>query len=233
VDFPPEEVASAAAANRCPIIAYTYSEPVVFFEYMYDTSVKARQKDIRNVVVTGGHINPEPLADLLEVVDAVKVDLKSFRQSFYTDYVRGELKPVLKAIEIIHRSKVWLELVYLVIPSLNDGEEEISDLCRWIMETLGPDVPLHFSRFHPMYLLKNLPPTPISTLEKCRDIALEKGIHFAYLGNVPGHKGENTICPGCGKTIIQRYAYFIRDININKEDGTCRFCGRPQPGVWS
>ena len=231
MDFPPSEVVSAASASQCPIIAYTYSEPIVFFEYMYDTSVLAGQKGIRNVVVTGGHINPEPLTDLLEVVEAVKIDLKSFRQSFYTQYVRGELKPVLEAIQIIHKKGIWLELVYLVIPSLNDSTAEIADLCRWITSSIGFDVPIHFSRFHPMYLLKNLPPTPLSTLERCRDIALEQGLRYAYIGNVPGHKGENTFCHNCGKVLIERYAYSIQALNIS--DGKCRFCGRRQPGVWS
>jgi pyruvate formate lyase activating enzyme len=231
MDFPPSEVVSAASASQCQIIAYTYSEPVVFFEYMYDTSVLAGQKGIKNVVVTGGHINPEPLTDLLEVVEAVKVDLKAFKQSFYTQYVRGDLKPVLEAVRIIHKKRIWLELVYLVIPSLNDSAEEITDLSRWITDTIGPDVPIHFSRFHPMYLLKNLPPTPVSTLERCRDIALEQGVRYAYIGNVPGHKGENTFCPNCGKVLIERYAYSIQTLNIS--GGKCRFCGRIQPGIWS
>ena len=230
IDFSPSQVVQAAENNRCPSIAYTYSEPVVFFEYMYDTAALAQKRGIRNLVVTGGHINPEPLQDLLEVVDAVKVDLKSFRQKFYTDYVRGELKPVLETIKAIRSKGTWLEIVYLVIPSLNDSHEEIIQLSRWITDTIGPDVPLHFSRFQPMYLLKNLPPTPIKTLEECREIALRQGIHYVYIGNVPGHAAENTICPQCGKILIERYAYSIQKNEINK--GKCRFCGCPQPGAW-
>jgi pyruvate formate lyase activating enzyme len=232
VDFPPAEIVSTATANTCPIIAYTYSEPVVFFEYMYDTAVLAAKKGLRNAVVTGGHINQDPLADLCQVVDAIKIDLKSFRQSFYTQYVRGELKPVLEAIQRIQREGIWLELVYLVIPSLNDSVEEITDLSNWIANTIGPEVPLHFSRFHPMYMLKNLPPTPVSTLERCRNIALKMGLHYSYIGNVPGHEGENTICPNCSRILIERYAYAIRSMNII-EGGKCRFCGHLQPGVWS
>jgi len=231
VDFSPSQVAQAAVDNNCPVIAYTYSEPVVFYEYMYDTAVFARKKGVRSAVVSGGHINPDPLRDLLQVVDAVKIDLKSFRQKFYSEYVRGELKPVLEAIRIIQKSGKWLELVYLVIPSLNDSPQEIRDLADWIMDAIGPDVPLHFSRFQPMYLLKNLPPTPVSTLERCRETALAKGIHYVYIGNVPGHEGERTMCPGCGKVLIKRYAYSIQALEIS--EGKCRFCGRLQPGVWT
>ncbi|MFQ6110314.1 MAG: AmmeMemoRadiSam system radical SAM enzyme [Candidatus Aminicenantales bacterium] len=230
-DFPPRQVAALAQNNRCPVIAYTYTEPIVFFEYMYDTSVLSRRKAIKNVVITGGHINPEPLQDLVKVVDAIKVDLKSFSQSFYTKYVRGELEPVLEAIKIVHKSAAWLEIVYLVIPSLNDSAEEIRKMSRWVMEEVGPEVPVHFSRFHPMYLIKNLPPTPISTLERSRRIALEEGIHYVYIGNVPGHEAENTFCPQCQKIIIRRIGYDIKRIDIRK--GHCKFCGHPIPGIWS
>jgi pyruvate formate lyase activating enzyme len=231
IDLPPSLAVSTAEKNRCPIIAYTYSEPVVFYEYMYDTSVEARKKNIRNVVVTGGHINPEPLQDLTKVVDAVKVDLKSFSEQFYLDYVRGELQPVLEAIKIIADSPVWLELVYLVIPTLNDSPDEIRNLSRWIMREIGPKIPIHFSRFHPMYLLKNLPPTPISILERTRKIALEEGLEYVYIGNVPGHEAEDTYCPKCTKPILQRTGYLVQKIDILT--GKCQFCHHPIPGVWS
>lgn len=230
-DFPPEEVAAAASKYRCASIAYTYTEPIVFFEYMVDTSVAARKAGIRNGVVTGGHIRPEPLQDLLEVVDAVKVDLKAFRQDFYTAYVRGELQPVLDAIRMVHQAKVWLEIVYLVIPTLNDGIEDIRKMCRWMMREIGPDVPLHFTRFHPMYLMKNLPPTPISTLETLRDAAIREGLSYVYLGNVPGHEAENTRCPGCGKTIIERFGLEIKSVRL--EEGACLNCHKPIPGIWA
>lgn len=231
VDFPPSSVIRSAQKYSCPVIAYTYSEPIVFYEYMYDTSQLARSKGIKNVVITGGYINPEPLQDLIKVVDGIKIDLKAFTQKFYSEYVRGKLQPVLDAIKMVSQSDVWLEIVYLVIPTLNDSPEEIQSLCRWIMKEAGPDVPLHFSRFHPMYLLKNLPPTPISTLERCRQIALDEGIHFPYVGNVPGHKGESTYCPQCHKTVIKRRGYQIQKINLNQ--GRCQFCDTPIPGIWS
>lgn len=230
-DLPPEAVGPAAKNNNCLSIAYTYTEPVVFFEYMVDSSVASKKLGLKNVVVTGGHINPEPLEELIKVVDAIKVDLKSFSESFYREYVRGELKPVLEAIKLIHQRKRWLEIVYLVIPTLNDQEAMIRQLCRWLLKEVGPDVPVHFSRFHPMYLLKNLPPTPISTLEKLHAIAREEGLRYVYIGNVPGHKAESTYCHSCGQMIIERIGYQIGRIELRQ--GRCRFCQSPIPGIWA
>jgi len=229
-DFPPRAVVEAAKKYRCEVIAYTYTEPVVFYEYMYDTSLEARKKGVRNAVITGGHINPEPMEELTKVVDAIKVDLKAFSQDFYTNYVRGELQPVLEAIKIVHKSSAWLELVYLVIPTLNDSSDEIRKMCQWIMKEIGPDVPLHFSRFVPMYLVKNLPPTPLSTLEKVRKIALEEGINYVYIGNVPGHSAESTYCPNCKKIVIERRGYSIGKIAL--KGGRCKYCNNPIPGIW-
>jgi len=230
-DLPPGAVAETASKYRCSSIAYTYTEPVIFFEYMYDSSVAARLKGIKNCVVTGGHIRLEPLQDLLKVVDAVKIDLKAFRQDFYSSYVRGELQPVLEAIRAVHKSKVWLEIVYLVIPTLNDSPEDIRRMCRWLAQEIGPDVPLHFTRFQPMYLVKNLPPTPLSTLEALRDVAIREGLHYVYIGNVPGHKAENTECPRCGKTVIERFGLMVKNFYLEK--GACRFCRNPIPGIWA
>jgi pyruvate formate lyase activating enzyme len=231
VDLSPAEVVATAQHYDSPVIAYTYSEPIVFFEYMYDTSVLARKSDIKNVVVTGGHVQPEPLKELIKVVDAIKVDLKAFSQDFYTEYVRGELKPVLEAIKIISKSPIWMEIVYLVIPTLNDSDEEIKRLSQWILEEVGPDVPIHFSRFQPMYLLKNLPPTPQSTLENARAIARKEGIHYVYIGNIPGHEAENTYCPNCQNIAIERRGYRI--IKNNIKNGKCKFCSNPIPGIWT
>jgi len=230
-DFPPSSVVDYAQKYKCPSIAYTYTEPIVFFEYMYDTSAAAQRRRVRNVVVTGGHINPEPLQDLIKVVDAIKIDLKSFSEGFYHDYVKGKLEPVLEAIKIVHKSNVWLEIVYLVIPTLNDSPEEIRKMCRWLIKEIGPDVPIHFSRFHPMYLVKNLPPTPVSTLEKAYKIAQEEGLHYTYVGNVPGHEAESTYCPKCKKTVIKREGYQIKKMELS--GGKCRFCRTIIHGVWS
>jgi pyruvate formate lyase activating enzyme len=230
-DLPPQEIASAAGQYSCPSIAYTYTEPVVFFEYMYDTSVEARGLGIKNCVVTGGHINPEPLADLLKVVDAVKVDLKAFNQEFYSNYVRGDLGPVREAIKAVRQSKVWLEIVYLVIPTLNDNPEEIRRMCQWLLKEVGPDVPLHFSRFLPMYLIKNLPPTPISTLERAHRIALNEGLRYVYIGNVLGHSAESTYCPHCHRPVIERSG--LRVTRIRLVGGACGACQYPIPGHWA
>jgi len=231
INLPPDAVVTSAENQGCPVIAYTYSEPVIFYEFMYDTSLQARRKGLKNVVVSAGYITSQPLADLLKVVDAIKIDLKAFNQDFYHQYVRGELQPVLDTIKQIASSPVWLEIVYLVIPTLNDNPDEIRKMCQWLKTEIGPDYPLHFSRFHPMYLIKNLPPTPVSTLERLRQIALEEGLHYVYLGNVPGHPGESTYCPNCGKLIVERYGYTINKNEISK--GKCRFCGQKIPGVWS
>ncbi len=230
-DFPPELAAAQAEKNRCRTIAYTYTEPVVFFEYMYDTAVKAREKGVRSIVVTGGNVNREPLLDLLEVVDAVKVDLKAFDESFYTNYVRARLGPVLETIKTIAKSGTWLEIVYLVIPTLNDKPAAIRDMARWIRNEAGDRIPVHFSRFQPMYLLKNLPPTPVTALDTARSIALEEGLKYVYVGNVPGHQAESTYCPTCGRRIIGRFGYKIETMDI--VGGKCRHCGQPIPGVWS
>ena len=230
IDFPPPAVIRSAKHNNCSSIAYTYSEPVVFYEYMYDTSLEARRNHLRNVVVTGAHINTNPLKELLPVIDAIKVDLKGFTQDFYTRYVRGNLRCVLDSIKTIAASPVWLEIVYLLIPTLNDDDASIRGMCRWIRDEIGSDVPLHFSRFYPMYLLRNLPPTPLASLERAHQIALDSGLHFVYIGNVPSHEFENTYCPHCGEKVISRKGYRISEINL--KHGNCRFCRQPIPGVW-
>ena len=229
-DLPPEAAAARAQDYRCPSIAYTYTEPTVFFEYMYDTAGRARRRGVKSLVVTAGHINAEPLRDLLEVVDAVKVDLKGFTDKFYADYVRGELKTVLATIRAVASSKAWLEIVYLVIPTLNDRLGSIREMARFVRDEAGPDVPVHFSRFQPMYLVRNLPPTPVSTLEAARRAALEEGLRFVYVGNVPGHEGESTACTGCGAVVVERTGYRVGAVRLKK--GRCEACGTPIPGIW-
>jgi pyruvate formate lyase activating enzyme len=230
-DIPPGVVAAQAERYACPSIAYTYTEPVVFYEYMVDTAVEARRRGVRSVVVTGGHIKPEPLKELVAVVDAIKVDLKAFDQNFYAEYVRGELKTVLETIRTVAKSKAWLEVVYLVIPTLNDSMADIRQMARWVKNEAGESVPVHFSRFQPLYLMKNLPPTPVSTLESARNTALEEGLRFVYIGNVPGHAGENTYCTKCGKAVIRRTLFTVEDIQL--KGGKCKSCGASVPGVWS
>jgi len=230
IDLPPASVVKNASAHNCASIAYTYSEPTVFYEYMYDTAEEGRSNNIKSVVITAAYINQKPLQELCKKVDAVKIDLKSFSDKYYKEIVNGELKPVLDALVTIKKSGVWNEIVYLVVPTLNDSEQEIRDLCRWIQSNLGRNVPIHFTRFHPQYLLKNLPPTPLSTLERCKAIADSEGLNYVYLGNVPGHKAGNTYCPECGKTLIQRLGYQTGPVNIKNNE--CEFCKSVIPGIW-
>jgi len=229
--LPPETLAATAKSNGVPLLSATYSEPVVFWEYVRDTARAGRALGVRSTVVSNGYIQEQPLKDVLPHLAAMKVDLKSFREPFYRDVVRGELKPVLKAIETIRASSAWLEIVVLLIPGLNDSEEEVRDLSRWVKATLGPEVPVHLTRFHPTYRLTNLPPTPLDTLERAWAVAKGEGLHFAYLGNVPGHAGESTFCPGCGGRLIRRVGFEVLENRLAA--GTCPDCKRTIPGVWS
>jgi pyruvate formate lyase activating enzyme len=163
-------------------------------------------------------------------VDAIKIDLKAYSQKFYREVVNGDLPSVLKTLAAIRKYGVWLEIVYLVIPTLNDSGEEIKGLARWVKTELGPDVPLHFTRFHPDYLLKNLPPTPLETLERAKAIADAEGLHYVYIGNVPGHPAENTYCPKCRRMVIERAGFTIAGLHLDR--GKCQFCQQPIPGVW-
>jgi len=228
---PPGEVAAAARQDRCPVIAYTYSEPVVFFEYTMDVARAGRDLGLRSVVVSGGYIQQDPLRELCAAVDAIKIDLKSFSEKYYKEVVNGELKPVLDTLAAIRKHGRWCEIVYLVVPTLNDSDSEFKALCKWIRAELGPDVPIHFTRFHPMYLLKNLPPTPVATLERAKAIADAEGLHYVYVGNVPGHPAENTYCPKCRKVVVERLGFTIKAMHLHK--GKCQFCGQPIPGVWT
>ncbi len=231
IDLPPDKAAETAVRYKCPTIAYTYSEPTVYFEYMADTAVEARRRGVRSVVVSGGHINPEPLEDLTKKVAAIKIDLKAFRPEFYKEYVRGDLQPVLDNLVLIKKSGVWLEIVYLVIPTLNDSVDDIRRMARWLAGAVGPDVPLHFTRFSPMYLLKNLPPTPVATLEAVRRAAREEGLRFVYIGNVPGHEAENTLCPKCSTLLIKRFGFQIQQNTL--KEGACPNCRTAIPGLWT
>ena len=227
----PDEVAETARRTQAKSIAYTYTEPVIFYEYMYDCAVASRSQGIRNVMVSNGYIQEKPLRKLCGVLDGIKVDLKSFRQKYYQEICAGDLKPVLDSLEIIHDEKVWCEIVYLIVPTLNDSEAEIDELCAWVAARLGPDVPLHFTRFHPQYRLKNLPSTPVSSLEMALEIAKNKGLHYVYLGNVPGHEAESTRCPACKEIVVKRIGFTVLEQSIRA--GKCAHCGNPIPGVWS
>jgi len=228
--MPPEEVARRAQAEGA-CVTFTYSEPIVFLEYCIDTAIAAHKLGVRTTMVTGGSGEVEPMKEACKVLDAVKIDLKGFTEDYYRKLCKGKLAPVLKTIETVHESGVWLELVHLCIPGANDNEPEIRDMVRWVKTHLGADVPLHFTRFSPQYQMKNVPPTPFETLVRCRDIALGEGLHYVYTGNVPGIEGENTYCPRCHKVVVARHGFHVESVSL--KSGHCAFCGQIIPGVWS
>lgn len=229
-DAPPEAVVSAALSRQSTAVAYTYSEPTIFYEYMLDTAHLARVNGLRNVVISAGYINPNPLRQLCRVVDAIKIDLKGFNREFYRRVCSAERDPVLESIKTIHQEGIHLEIVNLVVPTLNDDLDELRELARWVRDNVGPDVPLHFTRFYPMYKLTNLPPTPVETLERAYDIAKKEGLHYVYVGNVPGHPGNNTLCPQCGQLLIARTGFSVTEYHL--QDGKCPTCSTVIPGVW-
>lgn len=231
-DLPPDAIAKYAKSYGSRSIAYTYTEPVVFAEYMHDCAVAARQLNVKSVMISNGYIKAQPMKDLCKVLDAVKIDLKAFTQKFYKEMVAGELQPVLDTLVLLAKEGMWTEIVYLVIPTLNDDPKELKQMCDWIAKELGPNVPIHFSRFHPQYRLKNLPPTPGKTLETARKIALDSGLNFVYIGNIPGHEAENTYCPECKKMVIHRMGYQIINQNL-KTSGHCEFCDHKIAGIWN
>jgi len=231
IELPVKSAVDICVQRQIPTIAYTYSEPIIFYEYMYDIAKLGREKGIKSVMITGGYIEKEPLAELIPVLDAIKVDLKSIREEYYRKIVNGELKPVLDRLIQMKEAGIWVEIVYLVVPTLNDSEEEFRDLAVWIKNYLGKETPVHFSRFHPQYLLKNLPPTPEKTLQKAHDISKAEGLEFVYLGNVPGNPAESTYCPDCGRVLIERKGYRIYQYNLN--GNRCRNCDRVIPGLFN
>jgi len=231
-DLMPRAIADYARNSNSKSIAYTYTEPVIFTEYMYDCAKEGHRYGIRSVMISNGYIQAQPMKDLCQVLDAVKVDLKAFTEKFYREMVAGKLQPVLDTLVLLKQEGMWTEIVYLVIPTLNDNPADLKRMCQWIVKELGPDVPIHFSRFYPQYRLKNLPPTPVKTLDMARKIALEAGANYAYVGNVPGHEGENTFCPSCKKIVIRRMGYQVIENHITRQ-GKCRYCGQKIPGVWN
>jgi pyruvate formate lyase activating enzyme len=226
----PDEIALTAQSQNVPIIAFTYNEPTVFTEYLTDTARVAKKKNIRSVLVSCGFMNEDPLKEMCEVLDAIKIDLKGFSEDFYHKVCSAELQPVLRSIKQVSKSKTHLEIVNLVVPTLNDSDKMLNGLADWVISEIGPDVPIHFTRFHPDYKLLNLPPTPIETLERAREIAMSKGIHYAFVGNVPGHPGNCTYCPRCRKVVIKRTGMFTTEIHL--KNGKCKYCGYPIAGVW-
>jgi len=228
---PPARVAAAAVERKAPLIAFTYNEPTVFTEYLVDIARAARVHGLRSVLVSCGFMNAAPLSEMCEVLAAVKIDLKGMSPEFYRRVSRADLAPVLESIKAVARSGRHLEIVNLVVPTLNDAEPMLKGLADWVVGELGPDVPVHFTRFHPDYKLLNLPPTPVATLELAHAIARDRGIRYAYVGNVPGHPANNTYCPRCGEIVVGRQGFFVTEVKLS--EGKCAACGTTIAGIWT
>jgi pyruvate formate lyase activating enzyme len=231
MDLMPAEVVDACIKNNCQSIAYTYSEPTVFYEYVHDTARIARSKGIKNVYKSNGYINEQPLRMQCKYLDAANIDLKGFTEDTYLKLNSGKLAPVLRTLQVLKDEGVWLEITNLVIPSWNDNLKIIRDMCKWLVANKMEDSPLHFSRFSPLYKLTQLPATPVLTLQKARDIALNAGLKYVYVGNLPGTNLENTICPKCRKTVVERKGFKVIQKNIIEDK--CGYCGERIAGIWT
>ena len=227
---PPERLVSETNKYQCPSIAYTYTDPIVYYEYTYDSAKLAHEAGIRNVLVTAGYINQEPWKKLLQHVDAANIDLKAITEEFYRDVCSATLKPVQNALILAKASEILLEVTNLVIPTLNDEPGQLRELARWIKMNLGADTPLHFSGFYPRYQMRNLPATSLRTLEKARKIAMGEGLNYVYIGNVASKEGQNTYCPGCKRLLIERSGYTI--LKNRLRFGRCPDCSKEIYGVW-
>ncbi|MCP3966309.1 MAG: AmmeMemoRadiSam system radical SAM enzyme [Lentisphaerae bacterium] len=228
--MPPKQVIRAARKLKCKSIAYTYTDPVIFYEYTLDTSRLAREQGIRNVLVTAGYINHKPLKELCKYTDAANIDLKGFSDKFYQTVCNATLRPVLNSLVTAKECGVEVEVTNLLLPTLNDSDEMISNLCHWVKSNLGEDTPLHFSRFSPRYKMRNLPPTPIATIEKARQLAKSAGLKYVYAGNVLNSEWASTFCPGCDKKLVRRAG--VSFLGSKLKNGKCPHCGKAIEGVW-
>ena len=227
----PEAIVETAKGTHCRSIAFTYNDPTIWAEYAIDIAKVARAEGIATVAVTAGFINPEPRREFYRWIDAVNVDLKGFTDRFYRKLAQGRLAPVLDTLKYLKQeTNVWVEITNLLIPGENDSPEEVGAMCDWIVENLGAEVPVHFTAFHPDYKMVNVPPTPKTTLEWARDLAISTGIQFAYIGNVHDLQRESTYCPNCGNVLIERDWYELGQYNLT--GNSCGFCGQIIPGVF-
>jgi len=226
----PADVITAAHKARAQSIAYTYSEPITFFEYMIDTARLAREAGLHNLWVSNAYINKKPLLELCKVLDAATLNIKSYDDAIYRKLNGGRLKPVLNTFKTLHEQGIHFEMINLVVPGYTDKEDMVKAMCGWLLDNIGPDHPLHFLRFFPRYKLDRLPPTPVSTLTRYRDLAMQQGLHYVYVGNVARHPGNNTYCHHCKKLLIERQGYFIPTFNLT--GNKCKFCSTVIPGVW-
>ncbi|WP_019594196.1 AmmeMemoRadiSam system radical SAM enzyme [Thioalkalivibrio sp. ALM2T] len=228
----PETIARAAEALDCRAVAFTYNDPVIFHEYAIDVAAACRARDIRTVAVTAGYITEQARGEFFAAMDAANVDLKAFTERFYHKLTGAHLQPVLDTLEwLVHETDTWVEITTLLIPGENDSDVEITAMAQWVREHLGPDVPLHFTAFHPDFKMTEHPRTPIETLQRARRIAREQGLHHVYTGNVHDTEGQSTWCAGCGQCVIGRDGYELSDWNLTA-DGCCNACGVSLPGVF-
>jgi pyruvate formate lyase activating enzyme len=227
----PEEVVAAALEQGCQAVSFTYNDPIVFYDYMFDIAQLAQERGLKSLLHTNGSLTPKAMRALLQVMDAIVVDLKGFTNEFYQRVTKAELMPVLDGLRIVSETGTHLELVHLIVPTLNDDPDDIRRMCEWTAGNLGDQVPVHFIRFFPAYRLQRLPPTPVETLEQAIAIADDVGLQYVYIGNVPGHERNSTFCPNCGRRIVERVYFFVTSLDV--EDGRCGFCGHAIPGVWA
>ena len=236
---PPRHIANAARSLGCRSVAFTYNDPVIFLEYAVDTALACREAGVQTVAVTAGYVGTEARREFFSCMDAANIDLKGFTESFYRRHCSARLQPVLETLSYLKQeTNVWFEITTLLIPDENDSEKELQQLTAWVRDELGPDVPLHFSAFHPDFRMLKKDGTPRATLERARRIALKNGLHHVYTGNVHDPEGQSTYCPGCGETLIGRDWYELSDFNL-VGGGRCRFCGltcagvfEESPGMW-
>lgn len=228
----PEALANTASRLGCRSIAFTYNDPVIFHEYAIDVAQACHERDIRTVAVTAGYVCPEPRAEFYQYMDAANVDLKAFSERFYRQVTGSKLAPVLDTLQYLkHETQVWFELTTLLIPGENDSEAEVTAMCQWVVEHLGPDVPMHFTVFHPDWKMRDKPQTPHQTVRRARQIALEQGVHYAYVGNMHDIDADSTWCHHCGKLLIGRDWYQLSDFQLDSY-GRCLSCGTICPGVF-
>jgi len=229
-ELAPEKIPGLAVEYGCPSVAYTYSEPLAWYEYTLDGCIRAREARLRNVIVTAGYANRPPLEKLFKYVDGANIDIKAMSDQFYRDVCGATLKPVLNACVLAKSAGVWVELTNLVIPTLNDSDDDFKQLGQWVVQNMGNDTPLHFSRFFPQYKMRNLPETPADTLERAKQIAVAEGIQHVYVGNLARPEGNNTYCPACHKLLVERHGFAVVRNEITA--GKCPACGTEISGIW-
>lgn len=219
----PEDIVSAAQQAGCRSISYTYTEPTVFFEYTFDTARLARAGGLANVYVTNGYMTPETLETIHPYLDAANVDLKAFRDDTYKRYIGARLQPVLESLKLMKRLGIWVEVTTLIIPTINDDPAELRETAQFLARELGTETPWHLSRFFPMYRVAHIPPTPVETLRRAREIGREAGLRYVYIGNVAGTECSHTVCHGCGRIVVEREGYRVRVTGL--QGSSCRYCG--------